>query len=239
MMTKRCAYLSGIIVILTILYSRKQKKYQKDLAFIHIPKNAGTTIESLGMINNIKWGRNMLEYDNQVTQTKSKNVFYNWHIPPRYLKVYNPYEKYDTFCVVRDPVSRILSEYKWFYNYNKEKDNAKDLNDWLDKVLTKDNVYITGGVDRIGLMDGHMFPQYFFIYDENGNQTCNHILKMDNLTFEFNSLMKKYNYNIRLADTNIQNKSSDFRITEKDINESNLKRIKDFYYIDFFIYNNL
>lgn len=238
-MTKRCVYLSGIIVILTILYSRKKHKSQKELAFIHIPKNAGTTIESLGMQNNIKWGRNMLENDYQVTETKSSKVFYNWHVPPRYLKQYNPYEKYDTFCVVRNPTSRILSEYKWFHNYNKEKDNANDLNNWLERVLTKNNIYFTGGVDRIGLMDGHLFPQYFFIYDENGNQTCNYILKMENLTFEFNELMKKYNYNLRLSNTDYRNKSIDFEITEKDINKENLKLINELYYIDFFIYKNL
>ena len=49
------------------LHNNKRIEYYKDkqLHFIHIPKNAGTTIENLAKENNILWGRFDKEYNNE------------------------------------------------------------------------------------------------------------------------------------------------------------------------------
>lgn len=227
-----------LLTFLSNFSNVKTHTTNKELAFIHIPKNAGTTIEQIGLHNGIKWGRYHVENDNILTQSKNADICYNWHVPPRLFGNYNPYKKFATFCIIRNPISRLISEFKWYYSNDKSKDNKNDLNKWLNNALTHDNVFITGGIDRIGCRDGHLFPQYFFIFDTLGNKICDHVLLIDDLTNQFNKLMKKYNYKIRLNDNIIHNKSN-FTVNEDDINKSNLIKIHKLYTVDFKLYENI
>lgn len=202
---------------------------KKPLTFIHIPKNAGTTIEDIGMAHNVKWGKVLLESDSKIANIHNIN---NWHIPPRFFKSYNPYTPFDTFCVIRNPVSRILSEYKYVFRHDITKDNPTDLNNWLQQNLNAKNIYEVGG------RDGHLFPQYFFMYDEHGNPTCTYMLNMNNLENEFNFLMRMYDYPMRMTDNHISNRTY-FSVSESDISTPNLQKIYDFYEIDFSLYNSI
>ena len=69
----------------------------KPLKFIHITKCAGTSIEDIGKKNDICWGRYHKEYN-------------WWHEPFINLKK-SLKKKYDWFVVVRNPYTRILSEF--------------------------------------------------------------------------------------------------------------------------------
>jgi len=73
----------------------------KELKFIHITKCAGTFIEDLGYENDILWGKFHEEYG-----------FWHSIFIDRDKKLK---EKYDWFMIVRNPYTRILSEYycKW------------------------------------------------------------------------------------------------------------------------------
>ena len=209
------------------------------LSFIHIPKTAGTTIEELGSRQGILWGRYHLENDVALTQSKTKDVYYNWHVPPRFYGQHNPYKNSATFCVVRDPVSRIVSEYKWFHADDHSKDNPTDMNTWLDNMLTENNVYITGGIDGHGHKHGHLFPQHFYVYNTSGKKTCDHVLLMDDLTHQFNRLMKQYGIDtVRMTDDTRYN-DSDFTVSESDIDPSNLSKIRELYKEDFKLYRML
>lgn len=230
-----------LILLLTFLYNVSLIKQinNKKLAFIHIPKNAGTTIERIGYKNGIEWGRYQVENDYFLTNSKNTDICYNWHVPPRLFSNYNPYDGYDTFCIIRNPINRIISEFKWHNINDKTKDNKIDLNIWLNNILNYDNVFITGGIiDRMGCRDGHLFPQYFYIYDKLSNKTCDHILIIDDLTNQFNELMKKYKYKVRLDENSIYNKSN-FKINKNDISESNLMKIHELYKTDFKLYKDL
>lgn len=235
--------LFGSYLIIHLTRESSPPRIKKHLAFIHIPKNAGTTIEKLALSHHIRWGRHLTEEDHLIKQLNADTVphiQYNWHIPPRFLKRYNPYEAFDTFCVVRNPLSRILSEYKWAHRNNVEvKDNPIELNKWIDFVLTIENVLEGEYVDDIGMKDGHLFPQHYFIFDENGRSTCDYILNMDHLEIEFNALMNMYGYDIKITKTDMLNKSNFKNITENDISTANLKKIRYFYNKDYLLYNNM
>ena len=85
---------------------------QTNTIFIHIPKTAGTSIEKQALNYNIYWG--VYYFKNKL----NKNYYYSsvpWHIPPKYL-TNNEYENKILFCVVRNPYTRIVSEYKYTKN---------------------------------------------------------------------------------------------------------------------------
>ena len=122
----------------------------KPLVFLHIPKNAGSAINSRY--------RRFLIREKNFTKYKHQNCPY-WHLPPRYWGPYNPYKDNKTFCVVRHPVDKAVSEFKM--RHPKEL-NQPDTLLKLEKWLRIKQWWSGGGIDC------HMVPQYEYIWDENG-----------------------------------------------------------------------
>ena len=73
----------------------------KELKFIHITKTGDTSIEDIGKNNNIIWGRFHEEY--------------GWWHEPFIRKHESLKSKYNWFTVVRNPYTRVISEFycKW------------------------------------------------------------------------------------------------------------------------------
>ena len=85
------------------------------LTFLHIPETAGSTIETLSMDwKKKRCGKN----ENGVVWRRACD----WHTPPRDI---HPRERWDpaaaTFCVIRDPLDRLLSEYKFEHRGSRDK----------------------------------------------------------------------------------------------------------------------
>ena len=91
------------------------------------------------------------------------------------------------------------------------------MNKWLKDNINEDN--ILKGRDNSNIRDYycHLIPQYEYIYDDNGERTCDTILNFDNLNEDFNNLMKAKNIDLRLDDKTKENKSH-FNLTVDDIN---------------------
>jgi hypothetical protein len=217
---------SFILLIILIINKRTSidKKIEFFLEFIHIPKNAGTTIENIANEKNIKWGRFKPEHKKTVL---NKNCTY-WHTPPKYFNNNSLYKKDETFCVIRDPYDRIVSEYK--YRNNKKKHSPTHMNEWIQNNLIPLN-YVDGG------MNCHFIPQYHYIYDDNDKQTCNHILNFNNLSNDFNNMTKKYNIDLQLSKSRKDNNTIN-SVTVNDLNDDTKQLIKTVYYKDFDILPN-
>ena len=185
----------------------------KELKFIHITKTGGTTIEDVGKKNGKKWGRFHKEY-----YTDFKSVA-PWHTK-FYLLSNDLKLKYDWFTVVRNPYERIISEFYCRYGgwgiSNKFTCSKKEFNKILKaRILAQRN--------NIG---DHYTPQHFYI-DPNIKI---HIIKFENLTKEFNELMKKYNYNIRLNKHSNKGKKI---YTVNDLSNEVISLINNIYHKDF------
>lgn len=215
-----------ITFFLLFMINRKitMDKIESFLEFIHIPKNAGTTIENIANERNIKWGRFKPEHKNTVL---NKNCTY-WHTPPKYFNNNSLYKKDETFCVIRDPYDRIVSEYK--YRNDKKKHTPKNMNKWIHENLIPLN-YVDGG------MNCHFIPQYDYIYDDNDKQTCHHILNFNNLSDDFNNMTKKYNIDLQLLESRKDNKTVN-SVTVNDLTDDTKQLIKTVYYKDFDILSN-
>ena len=215
------AFIIGYILFSTF----KNKKVEKFLEFIHIPKNAGTTIENIANENDVKWGRFNTIHKNDVGDVHCSY----WHIPPKYMKDDNLYEKDETFCVMRDPYSRIVSEFAYQNQRDPTKNNKSELNGWIKKVLSQKNKWA---------YNCHLLPQSEYIYDEEGTKLCDNILPFDNLTQSFNDLMQDKNIDVKMEKTRNDNKTY-FNLSVKDIDDENLKRIFDYYKKDFETINSI
>ncbi len=209
-------------MLLIILKACTKHRYKSDLQFIHIPKNAGTTIENIANEQNVKWGR---FNDDLITQTHFDQCKY-WHVPPKYFKQNSYYDSNDTFCVIRNPYSRVVSEYKYRFGDQPTKLTPKKMNSWIQEELP-----LMLKTNRYGY-NCHLIPQSEFIYDQTGNRTCTHILNNDTLTDDFNNLMKTYRYNY-LKMTSQKDNVSKGGLSVNDLYENSKTVIRDLYKTDF------
>lgn len=213
-----------IIVVAAALYllARERNFNLEALEFIHIPKNAGTTIENVGNEKGVKWGRMKPGHRTHLRESAPHCTY--WHVPPKFFERSAPYyqDPDGAFCVLRDPYARIVSEYKY------RNPNSKDpirMNRWIEKHLAP-------RYTKNGGLNCHMLPQHDFVYDDLGNKVCRHTLRFDRLTDDFNELTRRYDVDVRLAPGRKDNKSND-SLSVDDISEQNKRRIREVYAKDF------
>lgn len=166
----------------------------KPLKFIHITKTAGSSIENLGIKNNIEWGKFHIEYGSR------------WHTPFLWIKNYELKQKYDWFTVVRNPYDRLLSEFYWVPLFKKKPRFFRFYDPYdqsIESFNQKIRSFINTPLKHHWKYDFHYTPQYLYI----DNSTTIHIIKFENLKKEFDSLMKSYDINLTLdIHTNTSNK---------------------------------
>lgn len=194
----------------------------KELKFIHITKTGGTCVEEAGHKYGITWGKFHTEYG-------------RWHtffcMKPNKIK-----KKYNWFTIVRNPYTRILSEYYCQYGGigNKNITHTKEtMNSFLiDKIL---NRHITAPVG------GHYSEQFKYI--ENVGNIKIHIIKFESFVDDLHDLLKTYDLPpIEFEKTNNReslNKNVNF--TVEDFSNDLITLINDVYDRDFelFGYNKM
>lgn len=211
------------IVLMSVLKHINNINVENFLEFIHIPKNAGTTIENIANDKNIKWGRFKPEHREKLDS--NSNTCSYWHVPPKEFNSDSFYDNDETFCIFRDPRDRMVSEYSYRHRGQQNKNNKNEMNKWLKENLNHENV-VNGGLNC------HFIPQHKYIYNDNNHKTCNHILNFDNLTPEFNKLMKDKGIELEL-NSNKKDNTSNFNLTRNDINDENMELIYKLYEKDF------
>jgi hypothetical protein len=129
---------------------------------------------------------------------------------------------------------RIVSEYycSAFGYKGDDRENPEVFNKWL-----------SGNLTLLGeKLQGHMLPQNYYVYDENGNRVVTHIVRYENLQPEFDALMERYNLPVRMPAKSAKyvfhfkgkngNKSGE-TITINSISPENIERINQIYARDF------
>mmetsp|Transcript_14645 Transcript_14645/g.27506 ORF Transcript_14645/g.27506 Transcript_14645/m.27506 type:complete len:279 (+) Transcript_14645:130-966(+) len=173
------------------------------LKFIHIPKTGGTSIETVLWNQSAKlsprthsWGMFDSKLDclhknvgNASTGCQLQNGYCAiWHIPPAAdVALLKSYQQCDTFCVVRNPLTRLMSEFR-YETFSCDRDGFEK---WATSVLDS----AERGVSMA--RDCHLIPQHHFVWangdPRKGPKTCSHVLRYENLTAEFNELMIQKN----------------------------------------------
>jgi hypothetical protein len=156
-------------------YPYKNYCDQHECIFIHIPKNAGTSI--INLLNGFK------------TIEQEHNTYWD------YLRADDErFENYYKFCVVRNPWDRLFSAYKYLQkggNQNSDKYLCAQFNSQCNSFenfvlswLTKDKVY------NITVLT----PQFMYFYDyHNEKIKVDYILRYESLSNDFKELQKTLN----------------------------------------------
>jgi len=188
------------------------------LQFLHISKTAGSAIEKWGLAHGLHWGvywkqclkqsspREFTETD--VTAVSSYRVklvvnLETQHAPPSWFQD-DPYAGWDTFMVVRNPYTRVLSEFRcpwagfcgvnsgifcpvhaWRRSFMRMQADAQILNLWVRARLE----------EKLNRLGGHLIEQTEYLYDDGIRRETTTILRYENLTAEFGELMARYGYN--------------------------------------------
>lgn len=190
----------------------------KKVIFFHIPRTAGSSIESALFGGEAKWQEMRKQTHKKWGGKCNKKCAFgydpenNWaaqHVTPREITSYiSPadYKEYFKFTIVRNPWDRLVSTY--IHNRFKKIPFKKFIE------LTK-NVIIKGlykpGVSK-DARHVHLAPQTDYTHPESASP-LDFIGKFENLNKDFKKICDKINLNVKLI----------------HINKSNHKKYKDYY----------
>lgn len=185
------------------------------LEFVHITKTGGTSIEDWGFNNGILWSFRKRKYFESKKHNEIK-IGSKWHIPSTFFQN-NPYVGKITFTVVRNPYTRIISEYycPWAGSKSKHIHNKKEFNQWIVNLLNVNNA-VSG------------LPQHLYL-------PIDYVLRFETLQQDFTNMIRKYNKRVdtKLPHSNKSDVLKKERFTLKDIYPETIKLINKKYKRDF------
>lgn len=208
---------------ITIIYSRLFGIYlvsnvipDKKAVFIHIPKNAGTSIyQGLGL--------------------KQENMKH-WTAAEFQIYLGARYKEFFKFAFVRHPWERFLSNY-WYarmthsFHHDPQREH-KDLN-LLRKASILDcaNYLMAGKLCHGRKVYTHWSPQYHWLCNKNGELIVDWIGKVENILTDIAELSKEAGIDIRLAHLNASERQYNVEWTTD--NRQAYAIIREYYSQDF------
>lgn len=217
--------------------------------FIHIPRAAGTTIESCSKWfpgDRPSWGtmNGRIKGMKQIPGRREK--CYGQHLmPSMFPKSSNPYDdRGSNFCVVRHPYDRLISQFGFVDTMSKQAKyhcSPKSLNDYLLKSLQD----VKSG--KLFLGDCHFTPQAMFVFGSDpktfavnrNDKWCTHVIRFEQLAVQFNALMSKSGYGVRLSEAKMSDSrhmgsKEDCRALKKSDLSPEVRKLADEIYKDDF-----
>jgi hypothetical protein len=211
------------------------------LEFLHIPKNAGSVIESTAFGLGWQWGRFAEDLNRKILMPDS-NECNGWHVPPQFT---SHYDDADVFCVVRHPYDRVVSEYTYLVAMEwgiksaaeygvtlgqREICSAEDLNLFVLSVMDQ----IKGG--KKYTFDCHFVPQADYIQDANGQRVCDYVIPVEKIRYAIPAVVEEHGLqkNFTLPTEPENNHASACRgLSSADLSTETRKLLDTMYAVDF------
>lgn len=187
------------------------------LIFIHIPKNAGTSI-----------------YKTYFDDGSGRGEFFGHHRWGTYkTKIPKKWNEYTTFAVVRNPWDRFVSSYSYaikdvsFWHNAKNPGNS-EMGKHPDYEVLK-NKSFSEAVDMINEL-GHQGwdSQYPYVCDDKNNIKVDHVIKMENLKSGIKHMFSKEGVDVdyKMKEKNVTREEKNYR---KWYNKKTKRKVEKYY----------
>lgn len=174
--------------------------HRSKLIHIHIPKTAGTAIESFfHSIGDMVWG-----LDSWLGQEHIDDRWYEFqHLSMAELLTFTQgeFNHFHSFAVVRNPYSRLVSEYLWRQRIEYRDTHARMLffasfKEFVHKIppdMDKNGqLYLVNADQAKTNFLIHVRPQHQYVYSHDGEQLVDNLLRYEQLETEFGEFVGRY-----------------------------------------------
>eukprot|EP01084_Bolivina_argentea_P137185 241609_1 len=203
--------------------------------------------------------RKFIEYFENIKHIHNglNNTIYEY-LMDIYDKYYN-LNNVNYFCVIRNPYNRVISEYQYSLYYQHPRHNLAEYN-WSKYFYDRNtecsanaiNFFIQNTIKKIKSLQNnnesfeycykgcHWISQYEYIFDQNGNQICKHIIHLENIEKEFYELLRLYDLEetIILPKRHINNHKICHNLQSDNISNKSKQMMQEFFYNDFDLWDN-
>lgn len=220
------------------------------LGFVYIPQTNGRVIETLGKLNGLNWGSSAIHSSNLLKLRLETNSVCTWHlVPPRNVQGLTLYSERPLFCITRNPAERVLSAYfNLMYLVSTGCNMAQKDADLLsphDMCSVEGlNNFTQEAIKRVQNspydFDCGLIAQSNYIWDLDGRQMCNEIVKFTEVKDRLPVLFSQYNVSsTETSEMHAMLHSFDKMpdicpgLTTEDFNQRSMATIRDFYFNDY------
>lgn len=189
-------------------YPYKRFMHKHQLIFIHIPKNAGTSILNClgdsGGRKHAKW------YD-----FYESNSF--------------KYAKYKKVAIIREPMSRLYSAYSYILAGGNQHSDDLALKELVTTKSTCFDSFILNVLDEDFIIHQLLFqPQYLYVFDRQLNCVLDTMLRFENLALDWKAFAKDND-----LPSNLPQKNSSASPKMPTISKSSLLKVHRLYKKDY------
>ena len=172
--------------------------HRSRLIHIHIPKTGGTAIERFfHSIDDMVWGK-----ESWLGQEYLHHRWYEFqHLSmSELLSFTTEFRAFHSFAVIRNPYSRLVSEFHWRHSILQQRDAPLRSFDSIEDLVwaipsqidTQWRDCLTGADQRQSNFLIHVRPQHHYVCLPNGKQVVTELLRFEQLKQDFNALLSRY-----------------------------------------------
>jgi len=189
----------------SLFYNFKEHK----IIFIHIPKTAGVSIIKSLFNDKVKTGGH-------------RNYIY-------LSKLFQDFNDYFKFTIVRNPWDRLFSAYNFLSNGGINIHDKNAFNMYLKNTLSFEDFVLNWINEENIFKIIHFYPQYWFLKNRSGKINIDHIGYYEQLESSFKLLCDKFNFKNKLKHLNKNNMS----LSYKDVyNDEMIEKVRLIYNLD-------
>ena len=207
--------------------------FEKKCIFVHIPKTGGSSI-----LTQLKFKKSLYTlWSDKIVLAKKKQVFFIpiqlkqngrlQHMPAQMIKEMRPdiYRKFYKFAVVRNPYTKMLSEYSW-----RNKFNPKFATYSNEEHKINFEQYLSA-VEKGEIKSFREYSQYQYLYGPKGKLLVDCVIRFENFEEGCKEIFKK----LGVEYDTILHVNKPKVILDKNyiLDEKNKERIYKLYKIDF------